>query len=114
VACTREFRPVCGCDGQTYGNACVAAAAGVNVASQGACDAQAECNSNADCNEADYCFSGDGCDAPGICQPRPQVCTLELNPVCGCNGRTYGNPCEAARAGVNVASQGICPQVRVP
>ena len=50
-------------------------------------------------------------DGPGVCTDIPELCSRELNPQCGCDGNTYGNPCMAAMAGVSIASRGACRMV---
>ena len=108
--CFLIFDPVCGCDGNTYGNSCEAAAAGVNVAHSGDCDPPPECMENGDCNADHYCAKLEGeCDGGGTCAERPPVCPAVFDPVCGCDGVTYGNICDSAAAGVNVLHRGQCP-----
>jgi hypothetical protein len=48
------------------------------------------------------------CDRFGMCTPIPDACITVWDPVCGCDGVTYGNECESDRALVSIAHYGAC------
>lgn len=67
------------------------------------------CLENNDCSAGSYCKKVDGdCEGVGICEGKAEVCIALVEPVCGCDGVTYPNSCEAAVKGISLMYNDEC------
>ena len=126
--CNDLFSPVCGCDDQTYPNACNAAAAGVAVAHDGACATKQACGGilGRPCPGAGKCVddpsddcdpANGGADCGGICTCiQTQLCIrgthFDNDPaVCACVPDAPPDKCAAVTCPVGEVccpSCGVC------
>jgi hypothetical protein len=90
--CEDYDSPVCGCNGNTYRNACEAYYVyGISDWTTGSCQTDDSCiNPDSITNEA---------------------CPEYYQPVCSCDGNTYGNECIADAAGVQQYREGVCGSI---
>jgi hypothetical protein len=83
---------------------------GIDAATKVICTAEPtwKCPAGQFCDYPDHC--GMVTDSAGICMPTgPDVaCDTIYQPVCSCNGKTYGNDCERAKARAQKYSDGEC------
>ena len=129
VFCPKHYDPVCGTDGRTYGNSCLITAkncrtnANIRVVSKGKCGESQPGEKNLLLISQTFCFideriKGISFTECGVLETfgRRVFCPMHYDPVCGTDGKTYGNHCEIiaencrTKANIRVANKGKCGQ----
>lgn len=113
TACDDDCPGVCGCNGETYCNACTANTAGVSVARSGACDgpscdAQDARGSGACALFLGYTWNGEGCTGIGGCSCEGVDCDSLYESPDACEAAhamcTAGSSCDP----MNARGDGLC------
>lgn len=93
--CPKNLDPVCA-NGQTFGNACMARCEGNSEFQKGACKVIKDKLKKEKTSPK----------KPAVC-----VCPLHWMPVCGVDGKTYGNSCNANCEKVAIKHKGACEKI---
>jgi hypothetical protein len=105
--CIQAYQPVCGSDGTTYGNQCL-----FDFKKCSTKDGSLKVVAEGECSSSTRSLS-EGNAVSGCVKPCPKI----WQPVCGSDGKTYGNECELNNAKCTnpklaLASKGECGCVK--
>ena len=120
INCPMVYAPVCGVNGQTYSNSCIASGHNVQVSHAGECESMCPAVYEPVCGLNGQTYSNScqaqkaniGIDYIGECGSGSGTgtgdsncnCPMNYDPVCGSDGKTYSNSCFAGCAGVSYGS----------
>jgi len=142
IGCVNVVNPVCGDDNKTYNNICEAKKAGIGIAYKskcGECIPEGKTINPSVVKNKTCCAGLTACpvnsstinpnEKVSICKKtcevfsnkandvKPEdkiVCTMNWDPLCGENGKTYSNECFLNKAGVKMAHKGECTKQEKP